>query len=234
MLLFPQGMEGRIRRAINQRLFVLGHHKKNANTDVFKVSGSTGNVYDVTIGPKLSCSCVDYRFRRVHCKHLLMVMLKVCHISPESNMYSSLTVKPADLAAIDHLHASNLESRVPEELQTAVDKYLRGEIDEMPSAPRRPLDDGECPVCYESFDPATYEAMTVSCRVCGNNIHTECFRLWESSTGGNATCVFCRAPWNAPTAKAKLAKNHEGFVNVGQLLDLPEKRDYREYLPQTD
>ena len=45
------------------------------------------------------------------------------------------------------------------------------------------------------------------CRVCGNNVHTQCMDMWANQkrrSGQEVTCCFCRAPWhNDAAAKAK-------------------------------
>ena len=48
----------------------------------------------------------------------------------------------------------------------------------------------------------------VFCRVCGNNLHNECFQKWANSKKGNVTCPYCRSEWKTEqTDKA-------GYLNL--------------------
>jgi SWIM zinc finger len=53
--------------------------------ETFKILGSTGNVYTVTISHIPSCSCPDAT-KGNHCKHLIFVFLKVLSV-PESSTF---------------------------------------------------------------------------------------------------------------------------------------------------
>lgn len=85
---------------------------------------------------------------------------------------------------------------------------------------------------------------------CGNGLHKECFDQWARSTkpvcvprGGpsrrytdndnnGSTCVFCRKEWNG---KGKASANEpaphydEGYLNVGNMIGLANKRDSSSY-----
>ena len=65
----------RIKRAKTQRLYMITWKRRDVGGE-FIVLGSTGNVYNVTIGHVNSCSCPDARKGNL-CKHQLFVLLKV-------------------------------------------------------------------------------------------------------------------------------------------------------------
>ena len=72
----PKKVEDRIIRAKTEKMYVIQqtmHHEKCK----FKMSGSTGNIYDVTIGKLPCCNCPDYQKREDACKHTLFVLLKI-------------------------------------------------------------------------------------------------------------------------------------------------------------
>ena len=50
--------------------------------------------------------------------------------------------------------------------------------------------DGDCPICFMAFEPASEEI--VWCKAaCGNNIHKDCFEQWATSrAGAEVKCVY--------------------------------------------
>lgn len=42
----------------------------------------------------MKCTCMDYAIRRTHCKHILMVLLKVYRLPCDSQMFRSLHTTP--------------------------------------------------------------------------------------------------------------------------------------------
>ena len=54
--------------------------------ETFKVLGSTGNVYTVTIEQVPKCDCPDFG-KGNHCKHLIFVMLKVLNVEEASGFH---------------------------------------------------------------------------------------------------------------------------------------------------
>ncbi|OBZ89320.1 hypothetical protein A0J61_02630 [Choanephora cucurbitarum] len=73
----PDQLESRLKRVSKEPIRILSSKMTNyENGHEFKVRGSTGKTYIVTIGPKLDCTCYDHKIRSVHCKHILYVLLK--------------------------------------------------------------------------------------------------------------------------------------------------------------
>lgn len=75
----PQDVRDRISRAISQRMYLIHQIDTSSATSLsrqFAVLGSTGNVYDVTIGQKPHCTCPDCAKGNL-CKHIIFVMIKV-------------------------------------------------------------------------------------------------------------------------------------------------------------
>lgn len=103
-------------------------------------------------------------------------------------------------------------------------------------AERRPLDTSDCPICFEEFEAAQIETI-VFCRVCGNNIHEECFNMWKQSKGNDVTCVYCRSPWVSPEVekiKRKMKHYHPDLIyeerpNFAEELGISRKRDTSTY-----
>ncbi|KAI8097615.1 uncharacterized protein BX664DRAFT_258347, partial [Halteromyces radiatus] len=221
-------MRGRIERARREKLFVISRNPKDSTKEEFQVTGSTGNLYTVKIGPILSCSCADFRYRRRHCKHMLMILLKMFSLPATSPIFQTMTPSHDVLRQIFSTCAPDPSTLIPEELKIMIDKKLNGEPNVLIFyLIRRSLDSSDCPVCCDEFkEEAILDILF--CRVCGNNIHKTCFNMWKSTRQHDVTCVYCRSPWEDPAASKKKGKNiklnHEGFVNFGVELGLSDVR----------
>lgn len=100
--------------------------------------------------------------------------------------------------------------------------------------------DGDCPICFCTFDTKSPMSI-VWCHTCGQNIHDECFEKWAKTKAGDATCPYCRGPWEDnhweanPEIIAKVQKDkgvmREGYVNVAAQLGIkPYRGMYDVYL----
>ncbi|CAO3646312.1 unnamed protein product [Cunninghamella echinulata] len=224
-------MKGRILRAHKEKIFIISRERSEYQ-ETYQVTGSTGNLYKVQIGPRISCSCRDFIYRRLHCKHVLAILMKAFHLPLNSPMFTDLTPRLDVLQAVFSTCIPDPSSFVPAELQSLVNKRINGEVDDPAlnnTIERRPLDTSDCPVCCEEFDANKINEITF-CRICGNNVHQACFNMWKSTRGSDTTCVFCRAPWEPKKSKKQEKNlNEEGYLNLGEVLGLPSKRDYSEY-----
>ncbi|EPB82273.1 hypothetical protein HMPREF1544_10994 [Mucor circinelloides 1006PhL] len=235
-------MRGRVLRAMKQRMFVMSRElsAQDDTVEKFEVIGSIGNTYTVAIGNVISCSCMDYRIRRTHCKHILMVLLKVYRLGVDSNMLQSLYTSPDErLRARSSGRLVDRSVLIPTSIREKILK-LTNESPEAPSeqAERRPLDTSDCPICFEEFEQAKINSIDY-CKVCGNNIHQECFNMWKASKGRDVTCVYCRAQWVFPSASNGAAKKSarqmdpahrfEGTANFASELGMERKRDTSTY-----
>ncbi|ORX52387.1 hypothetical protein DM01DRAFT_1408265 [Hesseltinella vesiculosa] len=228
-----------VMRAIKEKLYILNGHDQpplvGPNTFEFKVSGCTGNIYKVTIGPKVKCSCRDYIFRRRHCKHIMMILLKYFHCPPNSHLFETLSPSHHDLSALATNMPPDPSALVTNAVRMAIREKLEGKpVEPLPGADRRPLDTSDCPICCDEFDAALLDQI-IYCRVCGNNVHADCFARWRATGRSQISCVFCRSPWEPPTKKvAKPARGPEGYVNVGKILNTPERRVYSRRVDDVD
>ncbi|KAF8544052.1 hypothetical protein BDD12DRAFT_915579 [Trichophaea hybrida] len=87
----PQSVQSRLHRALSQRLIVLsrsGAPTTSPPTETFTITGSTGNVYTIVIGPIPSCDCPDGGNGRNTCKHILYILSKVLK-APEGLVYQA-------------------------------------------------------------------------------------------------------------------------------------------------
>lgn len=73
-------VQKRIKRALEQRLFVVDNANVSSTCRKFTIFGSVGNLYTVQIGSDVSCTCPDFAKGFHNCKHLLYVMIRVLRI----------------------------------------------------------------------------------------------------------------------------------------------------------
>jgi hypothetical protein len=146
----------------------------------FRIQGSTGNVYVVSVARRPGCTCIDHRINGHTCKHILFVMLRVYDI-PRTN----------DVVWQSQLGREELEG------------VLGREFGRRPRD-RRKVDGGDCcPICYEEMHATghgTDDLVRLKwCGACGNNVHEACFSRWMADClrrGADPTCVVCRAQWS--------------------------------------
>lgn len=193
----------RIERAFEHRLYLIakkpmvGDDPDLPSACKFVVLGNTGFVYSVRLDLRPSCTCPDFKFRRGNtCKHILFVMLRVLKLHVGDPRAWQKALLKSELHELLRLSSANDEAAM-------ASHAVRARYTEIPgSSPRKEEEEkrvqrdleGDCPVCYESLEGAKEDV--VFCRVCGNNVHRDCFIRWSSSKrAGTVTCVYCRAPW---------------------------------------
>ncbi|KAI9489567.1 hypothetical protein BDB00DRAFT_842540 [Zychaea mexicana] len=229
-------MQGRLYRMETQKMLVVQRTVVSARKQTFDVLGSTGNIYTVTIGPDLSCACHDFRYRRTHCKHILLVLIKVFHVNSSSPACQSMHLSSADLEEVFQNCTPDASVIASEQLQSLLESELYGKKPQKEDVgvQQRPLSTSDCPVCFEEFTEQERDKITY-CRSCGNNIHKACFEAWSSTGRSKTTCVYCRAEWHG-TKKSDTAyistshlRNEEGYVNLGSLASMPSTRDTSSY-----
>ncbi|CAO3588073.1 unnamed protein product [Absidia cylindrospora] len=223
-------LRGKIERVRREKLFVMSRNSISPTHETFEVIGSTGNLYKVNIGSRLSCSCRDFIHRRTHCKHILMILLKMFRLHPSSPVFTTMNPSMNTLRDIFSSCVPDPGSFIPQELKDTIDKKIKGEPAQSDTkTARRPIDTSDCPVCCNEFDEKEIQNI-LFCRVCGNNIHVECFEMWKKTKVVNITCVYCRSPWEEPVKVTKKLKvGNEGYVNFRQELGLSETRDTSTY-----
>ncbi|CAO3693138.1 unnamed protein product [Rhizopus stolonifer] len=73
----PEALEVRLDRMSKQNIKLISSEMTvYLNSHTFQVKGSTGQIYKVTVGPRLQCTCRDHISRATHCKHILYILLK--------------------------------------------------------------------------------------------------------------------------------------------------------------
>ncbi|OWZ58583.1 hypothetical protein C356_01179 [Cryptococcus neoformans c45] len=253
----PQTIMDRCDRAMSQRMFMIervSYVNVPNQVDYFKVLGSTGNVYTVTIGDFPSCDCPDCIKGNSPCKHIIFVFLKVLKVPEDSSVWYQKGLTPAEVQWVFR-HAPPAPTgsiAVPSNVR---DAYLRatGNLPEQATSTSGDSErfDGkrikaigeDCPVCYEEMtqqdDVNKRLIYDDSASGCGRPLHAECFRMWAATakkSGKGVTCVWCRNEW--PTGitggkgkgKAKEPSyDSMGYLNMASVAGMRRTRDTSTY-----
>jgi hypothetical protein len=95
----PKATQERADRVRVQRFFCVDRTRTSETSEEFKILGSTGNQYKVTIDKQPDCSCPDGAKGNT-CKHRLFVLLRILQIPLSSNLWC---VRPSSpFSSIQH------------------------------------------------------------------------------------------------------------------------------------
>lgn len=181
--------------------FYLLNLQKESNKTTFTVSGSTANVYKVSLydySGKIFCNCPDAkshaRFKHVLCKHVCFVLFKVLKntINKDNtdlwkNLYLSLDEKNLVLDKINTININDNECVNKE----YIDKYQKlKDIDPKTlfNVSKEIDIQDDCPICYDILET---KKNCVQCPVCNNVLHLQCINKWLNT--GNTNCPYCRS-----------------------------------------
>ncbi len=209
----PQ-QEKRYAKLRTDRFYLLGHDTDKGNFR-YHISGSTRNVYTVTVYPgttKIFCSCPDAKSwaarSKCICKHSLFILYRVLKVFDQTDhpFFDRLWFTPMELECIqlstEYLQAHIDDAVVKDDL-TLRFKNLGVDDDDDKYAPTVRFDaDDLCGVCFLELvdDDPTDQYMT--CPQCKKVAHRDCIQKWISS--GQQLCVYCRQDvWGGLKATTK-------------------------------
>ncbi|KAK4039742.1 E3 ubiquitin-protein ligase Zswim2 [Parachaetomium inaequale] len=221
-------------RATTQRFYVLSRVRNNDDPshpeETVELTGSTGNIYTVTVARQPACDCPHARDGN-QCKHVVYVLARVLRAKFE--YVYQLALLGAELREIFEGAPSPL-----------ADNADGGDSGRVGGGKRKPME-GDCPICFGEMDAATDDdggEPVVWCRAaCGQNVHKGCFETWAATKrrqagggGGEVTCPYCRSVWEGDEDMVKTIRkggkrNAEGYVNVADQLGISTQRDYSTY-----
>ncbi|KAL7411975.1 hypothetical protein BDY24DRAFT_416537 [Mrakia frigida] len=209
----PKAVMERADRVRSQRMFLVDRTREGDELmEEFKILGSTGNVYTITIGLTPTCSCPDSA-KNGTCKHIIFAFLKVLCVPLHSTIWyqkALLTTELADVFAsappnpvASALASANVRSayRKAEGMEGEADKF--GDLKGMGGVAEKkmPEEGDDCPICYDDLsakDPALTFCLAPG--GCGRALHNECLGQWirtQKGLGKEVTCVWCRAAWSS-------------------------------------
>ncbi|WVQ71666.1 hypothetical protein IAR50_001206 [Cryptococcus sp. DSM 104548] len=251
----PKTIVDRQQRAMSQRMCMIeriAHRPEPNRADQFKVLGSTGNVYTVTIGSIPDCDCPDFEKGNAPCKHVIFAFLKVLKVPTYSPVWYQKGLTPAELNAVwasapaAPSAAVSVNSRVRDAYLKATGKYPPAEEAQSSNGGKRIVATGEdCPVCYDAMTQRDEDMKKLvydeSLGGCGRPLHAECFKMWAATAKKqhkDVTCVWCRSPWpgvgGGPSngkgkAKAGVSYSRMGYMNMASAAGISRKRDTSTY-----
>lgn len=202
--------------------------KQLDNKSIFVISGSTKNVYEVSLHKKqFGCNCPDAktwsRKHHVVCKHVCFVLFRVTKIfnKKENGIYFGKDTEFPTLFFDTHKLSDNEQDYVDSFLnkkqfgtdvisETLKMKYLErinNHSCSIFSQSTKVIDsDDECPICY---DKLLSEDTLLSCPECKNHVHSKCMEKWLEY---NKSCVYCRSEiWTKLNDKSS---NNKNYVNL--------------------
>jgi hypothetical protein len=198
------------------------------------VLGSTGNVYNVTVGQIPTCSCPDH-LRGNLCKHILFIFLKVVGLDDDSpHVYQAALLK----SELEHIFSLMTSRRVGgsvmanDQVQQTYTSLKKGDIDEpaVAGVTRKSLEaDSDCPICFDSMDGGAQTSLTYCRAMCGTNFHHDCIKRWLGQNRQKPTCPACRQQWDDGLAKFPGKVGSKGYTNLGDLQGQSRQRDDSTY-----
>lgn len=211
----------RIKRARDESFYLI---KKDMveNQITLKMTGSTFNIYTITIEKEqpITCDCIDSCTRchdyGLFCKHTCFVYLKIGRIKDET-----LFTKKKLLAR----HYNTLKQRlntcwddteiVNKELINKFNRITGGTSDEI--SPElleifKPINvrniEDDCPIC---FNPLKEDKIN-KCPKCENGVHLECIKRWLIK---HNNCVYCRDDiWELLSYEKPTDIEDDGYLNI--------------------
>ncbi|KAF7312446.1 hypothetical protein MIND_00258100 [Mycena indigotica] len=237
----PQNIGERVGRVMSQRFFMVDRERVGEELkEEFKVLGSTGNIYTVTVAHLPSCDCPDAS-KGNHCKHILFVFLKVLQVPQSSQSWyqkALLTTELEEIFANAPVAPNSVTNpRIREAYAKAVGKTVPEQASASQTKKRMPAEDDDCPICYDEMHSVA-ETSLVFCESCGNAVHKECFGQWQNTSrnqGKPLTCIYCRASWPSAGAASGSGGNRgragmsDGYVNLAGVAGVSPQRDTSSY-----
>ena len=175
--------------------FYLLKVEKTYDKYILKISGSTNNVYSVSINKEsmtIDCDCPDSkswaRTYNCYCKHICFVLLRIFKdfYSKQSTIFLDKKIKEEDYVKIEdklkYLDLNNFNDDV-------VNKELIEKFKKLDGKNEFQVEDFEvdlCPICFLDI-----ESDVIKCPECKKLLHIECMEKWLNM--GNTTCVYCRS-----------------------------------------
>lgn len=231
-------------RALSQRFYVLERTPSGTDEcpeEIFKMTGSTGNIYTVHIKQQPTCDC-PHALKGNQCKHVIYVRVEAVQL-----FFFFLVLEYCITAAL--LTVSQILSRVLQapyelvyqlallstELRSIFAKApSRSSAKESESGKRKDIE-GECPICFCAFDTKSPESIVWCKAACGQNIHQDCFKMWAKTKTGDVTCPFCRSKWETdsglvPKVVTDGGVSSEGYVNVADQLGINPHRGMQPHM----
>lgn len=183
----------KILKAGYDSIYLVESNILNDTECVLKVTGSTLNIYTITLKDnKLKCNCKDSFncfINNLYCKHLCFVIIKIGKIFDYEVFLRNYLLEEESIKIILRLNinCSNEPDIIFEYLikkfktkreTISVEKFKKKVEDKINIK-------DDCPICYLELGNNNI----LKCPECSNYIHQDCIQKWLLY---NKNCVFCR------------------------------------------
>lgn len=185
----------------SEHFYLLGYETDANDNLKYHISGSTKNVYTVTVYPKdtkIFCSCPDAKSWAARynciCKHSLFILYRVLKVFDRKDhpFFVRLAFTPTELSCIQlsteylQIHLDNTVTNT--DLTRKFKELSKDTVDTVMPTIRFNADD-LCGVCFLELENDT-DVRYMSCPKCKKTAHEDCIQKWISS--GQKLCVYCR------------------------------------------
>ncbi|KAL2153824.1 hypothetical protein VTH82DRAFT_2499 [Thermothelomyces myriococcoides] len=209
-------------------------------SETVELTGSTGNIYTVTISRQPTCDCPHAREGH-QCKHVVYVLARVLRARFDY-VYQLALLRSEVKEILDG-------APPPPSSSSSSSSSGDGDGGGAGRGKRKPVE-GDCPICFCEMSQGEGAEPVVWCRAaCGQNVHKGCFETWaatkrnqassssssnSSGSGGEVTCPYCRSVWEGDeemlqTIRKDGKRNADGYINVASQLGISTQRDYSMY-----
>lgn len=158
------------------------------NGFILKLSGSTLNIYTVTLFNNiLDCDCMDNTKKNIYCKHICFVICFIGQIYNEDTFNRNYLNASEIKSIIDRLH-TNCDNDPNIIWEYIIDKYNNIKNTENKFCEKNKLNTQcECTICCDILHENQNLAQ---CPDCKNIFHNKCVEEWLKI---NKNCVLCRS-----------------------------------------
>jgi len=163
----------RIERALKQRMYLLEATRIDSENWFFRVEGSVGVIYDVSIAKELKCSCPDFKRKDTICKHIYFILIRIFKLTAPLNPKTNIFIPGIDKKFTEILKNRLIKEDIPENIIEISGK--------------------NCAICYEDYqENIDIGSKVIKCQRCSNVFHNECMNIWLKK---GSTCPLCRVLW---------------------------------------
>ncbi len=192
-------MNNRLNKINSDKLYYIDSEVYDNIKRVFKIVGSTGNIYDVTISDKIFCTCPDNKYKKNRCKHIYFVIKKILKFDDvEKNIFT--------IDEINNIINKNDYTNtiiIPKMVKTKYE-LMKNNIDEFPQIE---LIEDLCPICLDNI---TNGEEIIYCKYnCGKGVHKDCLEHMKNIN--TQKCMFCGIKI---TEKPKIYNKIGEYINI--------------------
>jgi hypothetical protein len=193
----------RLDKVENESFYLLDKCEED-NKLIFKICGSTKNIYEVKLyltSKRIFCNCPDSkswaRKYGVICKHCCFVVFKVLKLGFEKEQFlESLVFSDAQLDALKQvflkINMNSIEDFINSHYSEKYKNLEKQKQKTDDSIKPRDSDDDFCAICYDEFENITNKDENRQCKTCMKILHKKCLEKWINM--GNQNCPYCRTP----------------------------------------